>query len=131
MPRLAQRDRFNRTWKNQPVGWITVINNARMAEYSWRRVGGGDRGRHRSGHNGRWKLVYDKKHGMYDYRGRHIKEPAFEKRAVLLKRDGTYEHFPSDEDSQEYKWGLEHGTVPTPMDVEDDEDVVPPTITIK
>ncbi|MHA2064321.1 MAG: hypothetical protein ACXABY_08070 [Candidatus Thorarchaeota archaeon] len=90
------KDLYNREWDGKKIGWINTINNARMAEYSWKR------------REGRMKLVYDKRHGMYDYKGRHIKEPAFEKRAVLInpKAKNGWEHFPNTEDAQNYRWSL-------------------------
>ena len=89
-------DPRGRTWDGKQIGWIRVINNARYAEYSWKRV------------DGRRKLVYDKKHGMYDYKGRHIKDPAYETRPVLINPETKmgWEHFPNTEDAQEYAYSL-------------------------
>jgi len=111
------KDIYNREWEGKKIGWINVINNARMAEYSWKR------------RDGRMKLVYDKRNGMYDYKGRHIKEPAFERRAVLINPDlkQGWEHFPNTEEAQSYRWSL--ASIKRPQVVE--EDIKPSYTTIK
>lgn len=94
------KDVYNREWEGKKIGWINVINNARMAEYGWKT------------REGRMKLVYDIRNGMYDYKGRHIKEPAYEKRAVLINPETKqgWEHFPNTEEAQNYIWSLSYRT---------------------
>lgn len=122
-PKPPTSDLYGRTWKGKRIGWITIANNSKMAEYSWVRSYN-DKGKNRKDMPGKWKLVYDLKNGMYDSKGNYIKEPIFEKKAVLMTEDMlSFENFPDNEEAQEFRWNLEHR--PNVVDIDDDDSVFP------
>lgn len=82
-------DKMGRTWNGRKIVWLRSANCSRLAYY--RRV------KKDSG----WKLVYDKKRGMYDKKGNNVKETTVEIIPALegvddngLVVNGTWEFFP-------------------------------------
>jgi len=87
-------DKFGRTWKGRKIVWISSVNAARLALYKW------------VVSDGKRKLVYDRKHGMYDKDGYHIKETRVDIIPALEGKDEqgkpvpeTWERFPDTEEA--------------------------------
>ena len=87
-------DKFGRTWKGRKIVWIRSANCARLALYRW------------VVRDGKQKLVYDKKRGMYDKDGYHIKDERIEIIPALegVGKDGrpvpgTWKRFPNTEEA--------------------------------
>lgn len=92
-------DKFGRTWKGRKIVWIRSANCARLALYRWVRD-----------NNGKRKLIYDRKHGMYDKDGYHIQETRIEIVPALEGQDenkkpvkGTWERFPDTDEACSFK----------------------------
>jgi len=91
-------DMFGRTWNGRKIVWINLSNCSRRALYNWvvrddKRV-----------------LVYDKKHGMYDKNGYHIKEMKIDILPALEGKDengkpepGTWERFPETKEALSFQ----------------------------
>jgi len=111
-------DKFGRTWKGRKVVWIRSANCARLALYRWGRDKDGNR-----------KLIYDRKRGMYDEDGYHIKEtrieivPALEGRGEDGKPvEGTWERFPDTDEAWSFKKSITPTGYKTQVDVSDAND---------
>lgn len=87
-------DKLGRTWKGRKIVWIKSSNNARLALYRW------------VFRDGKKKLIYDKKRGMYDKDGYHIQEMRVDIIPALEGRDKnknpipkTWERFPNTDEA--------------------------------
>ena len=90
-------DTFGRTWKGRKIVWIKSANSSRHALYRC------------VVRDGKKRLIYDKKRGMCDKDGCHIKEPKISIIPALegvgkngLPEPGTWERFPDTEEAHNF-----------------------------
>ena len=94
---MVSYDKFGRTWKGRKIVWIKSANCARLALY--RRVIREDKK----------MLIYDKKRGMYDKDGYHIRDMVIEMIPALEGKDkygkpvpNTWEKFPDTDEAYNF-----------------------------
>lgn len=85
-------DKFGRTWEGKKILWLRSTDSSRKALYKW------------VNRNGDRVLVYDKRHGMCDYRGIDIRDSRVELVPVLQKKNEEgWEEFPSTKEAVSFK----------------------------
>ena len=94
-------DKFGRTWDGRKIVWIRSSSCARLALYRW------------DVQEGQRKLIYDKKRGMYDKNGYHIKEMHVNMVPALEGKDedghpvpDTWERFPDTEEAYAFTMSI-------------------------
>lgn len=112
------KDPLGRSWDDKKVGWVSAADSSRMAEYRWVKK------------EGRRRLIYDRRNGMCDEKGRNVKEPVFILWPVLYSEDSAtgWVPFPRTPEAQAYRRSLVYSDVSSQRDDGEDYDSV---ITIK
>lgn len=101
---MVRKDPYKRTWDGKDICWIrrSCIIHAEYHKIKNR----ASKDEKKSGNFSKWKLIYDPKYGMYDRKGRYVKNAYYEEVPVLLNIDGTWEEFPNTEEAQIFRWNL-------------------------